>query len=381
MKFSDVYSKLELNFNNHLAGDYNCIPFQGMERLERFVPGIEHSTYYLLTANSGVGKSKLMRNLFIQNPYEYIKTNPGKGDKLSVLYFSLEESKEKVILAEISKYLFYKYGLSVSTKQLQSVGRYNTINPEILVKIKEAEEYIDQFLDTVHIFDNIRNPTGIYKKVRDFAMSIGDYYDSEGRVLDKVAISRGQGNDYSRISKYQKHDPKHYVIVIVDHIKLLSYEGDLKTTKAVMDKYSSEYCLHMRDKFGFTVVNVQQQASDKEKIQYTATGRNIEEKVEPSLDGLGEHKLTAQDCNVAMGLFDPSRYFIKNHNGYNIEELGSYYRSLNILKNRDGEANMKVPLFFNGASDYFKEMPRLDNEGGINAVKRLILELEQQKLR
>ena len=122
-------------------------------------------------------------------------------------------------------------------------------------------------------------------------------------------------------------------------------------------------------------------ASDKEKILYTPGGKNIQEKLEPSLDGLGEHKLTAQDCNVAIGLFDPSRYSIALHNGYNIEELGSYYRNLSVLKNRDGESNMDVPLFFNGASDWFKEMPRLDNEGGINAVKRLILDLEQQKLR
>ena len=178
MRFSDVYNKLELNLQNHLTGNYNCIPFQGMERLERFVPGIEHSTYYLLTANSGVGKSKLMRNLFIQNPYEYIKNNPEKEVKLSVLYFSLEESKEKVILAEISKYLFYKYNLSVSTKQLQSVGRYNTISPEILEKIKEAEEYIDEFLNTVQIYDNIRNPTGKLIIFRIFVLLSTKYYES-----------------------------------------------------------------------------------------------------------------------------------------------------------------------------------------------------------
>lgn len=381
MKFSDIYGKLESNFHKHLSGDFNCIPFMGMERLERYVPGIEHATYYLLTANSGVGKSKLMRNLFIQNPHEYIKRNPEKNIKLDVLYFSLEESKEKVVMAEISKFLFYKYGLSVSYKQLQSIGRYNTINPDILEKIKEAEDYVNEFLENVKIVDDVRNPTGIYKYVRDFAMTIGNYYDKDGNVLDKVAISRGIGNDYMRIDKYVKDHPNHYVIVIVDHIKLLSYEGDLKSSKAVMDKYSADYCLHMRDKFGFTIVNVQQQASDKEKLQYTNAGKSIEEKVEPSLDGLGEHKLTAQDCNVAMGLFDPSRYNISLHNGYNIEELGEYYRNLSILKNRDGSSNIDVPLFFNGAADWFKELPRLDDEGGMLRVKTLITQIEEQKLR
>ena len=250
-----------------------------------------------------------------------------------------------------------------------------------LEKIKEAEDYVNEFLSVVKIYDNIRNPTGIYKTVRDFAMTIGDYYDKDGNVLDKRAITAGSENstEYMKIDRYKTHNPNHYVIVIADHIKLLKTEEKHPTIKAVMDLYSSQYCLHMRDKFGFTVVNVQQQASDKEKLQFTTTGRSIEEKLEPSLDGLGEHKLTAQDCDIALGLFDPARYGIKLHDGYNIEELGNYYRSMSILKNRNGEANIRVPLFFNGASDMFKEMPRLDNDEGMFSVRRFITQLEQQR--
>lgn len=54
MSFSEVFNKIESNLRNHNNGDYNCIPFMGMERLEEFLPGVEKSTYYLLTANSGV---------------------------------------------------------------------------------------------------------------------------------------------------------------------------------------------------------------------------------------------------------------------------------------------------------------------------------------
>ena len=78
-----------------------------------------------------------------------------------------------------------------------------------------------------------------------------------------------------------------------------------------------------------------------------------------------------------IGLFSPARYEIEYHNGYNIAELGDYYRSLSILKNRDGEANIKVPLFFNGASDIFKELPKPDNEEGLNAVRNLIRRIEE----
>lgn len=376
MRFDDVINKIENNLRNHSQGYFNCIPFQGMERLEKYVPGIEQATYYLVTASSGVGKSKLTRNLFIQNPYEYIKNNPDSDIKLDIIYFSLEESKEKVILAEISKYLFYKYRLSIPIKKLQSIGRYNSIDEDTLSKIKEAREYVEDFLDKVQIIDYVRNPTGIYKYVRDFMMTVGDYYDKDGNILDKNKIVSGTGEEYKKIDRFVKHHPKHFVITIVDHVKLMSPEKDCTTVKSIIDKWSSDYCLHLRDKLGVTIVNVQQQVASKEEKQFSMTGKSIEEKLEPSLDALGEHKLTQQDCNVALGLFSPARYNIENHNGYNIAELGNYYRGLKVLKNRDGEADLDVPLFFNGAADVFKELPQPDDEVGLQAVRNLIQRIE-----
>ena len=54
MNFIDIYSEIAQNKENHNQGYFNCIPFMGMERLERLIPGIEQDTYYLLTASSGV---------------------------------------------------------------------------------------------------------------------------------------------------------------------------------------------------------------------------------------------------------------------------------------------------------------------------------------
>ena len=53
-EFQRIYTELELNKTNHESGYFNCIPFAGMERLEKFIPGVEQDTYYLLTANSGI---------------------------------------------------------------------------------------------------------------------------------------------------------------------------------------------------------------------------------------------------------------------------------------------------------------------------------------
>ena len=107
MNFNDIYSEIVQNKQNHDNGYYNCIPFIGLNRLEKYLPGIEQGTYYLITASTGVGKSKLARYLFIHNPYLFLQENPDPEIKVDVLYFSLEESERKIILSEISKYLFF----------------------------------------------------------------------------------------------------------------------------------------------------------------------------------------------------------------------------------------------------------------------------------
>ena len=379
MDFKSIYDKLVVNKQNHDSGYYNCIPFMGMERLEMYLPGIEQSTYYLLAAASGVGKSKLARYLFIHNPIVFLENNPDSGIELDILYFSLEESKEKIILAEISKYLYSKYNLVISIKQLASVGRYNVISSEDLAKVRLAEAHVRKFLDRVTIYDNVRNATGIYKTVRNFAMTVGTYYDKDGKPLtpeEVMQVTGGIGETYKKVAGYKLHNPKHYVIVMTDHLGLLQPESG-ETLWQTMGKMSSNYNLHFRDKFGFIPVVIQQLAADKERVDSNFQGKTIEDKLEPTLDSLGDNKTIARDVNVVLGLFDPARYKIDNHNGYDITRLKDRYRSMNIMKSRDGIANKKLPLFFNGAVDFFKEMPRTDNIDGMNRVFAYVNQLNR----
>ena len=380
MNFKDIYSKIVQNKLNHDNGYFNCIPFMGMERLEKYLPGIEQSTYYLIAAASGVGKSKLARYLFIHNPIMFLENNPDSDIQLDILYFSLEESKEKVILAEISKYLYTQHKLNLSIKQLSSVGRYNVLSTEDLQKVQQAEEHVNNFLKRVKIFDNVRNATGIYKTVRDFALTIGTYYDKNDTPLTPQEVHNVKirvGESYKKVSYYKTHNPKHYVIVLIDHISLLQPETG-ETLWQSMNKMSSNYCLHIRDKFGFIPVVVQQLAADKERIEANFSRADLVQKLEPSLDGLGDNKTIARDVNVALGLFAPDRYKITEHNGYDITKFRDRYRSMNIMKSRDGIANKKLPLFFNGAVDFFKELPKVDELEKMRLVYEHINQLNRE---
>ena len=54
MTFTEIYNKIVTNKKNHEEGNYNCLPFTNMERLEAILPGIEKATYYILTSGTGV---------------------------------------------------------------------------------------------------------------------------------------------------------------------------------------------------------------------------------------------------------------------------------------------------------------------------------------
>ena len=84
MDFKSVLNKIETNLLNHQQGYYNCLPFIGMERLEKYLPGVEQATNVAITAGTGVGKSKLCRFLYIHSPIMYVENNPQLNIELDI---------------------------------------------------------------------------------------------------------------------------------------------------------------------------------------------------------------------------------------------------------------------------------------------------------
>ena len=60
---------------------------------------------------------------------------------------------------------------------------------------------------------------------------------------------------------------------------------------------------------------------------------------------------------MVLALFSPQRYEIPNFRDYNIGLLRNRFRSLSILKNRDGEADKMLGLQFLGEIGGFDELP------------------------
>lgn len=357
--FKNVKKEIKKNKQIRLDGGYTCIPYVLLPKLGKVVPGIEQEKYYLVTANSKVGKTKLADFLFVYNPYEFV-TKYQSDIKVKIFYFSLEVSKEEKISQYYSYRLYKDHNIIISPEKLKSRFEDYILEDQIEKLIDGYDEEMEKFESIVTFIDNTKNPYGIYKYVRNYALNNGKHYDSAGNLIPKEDLLSDNTTvrDKANLSihRYEPNDPNEYVIIVVDHLSLLHPEKGADLWNTIFS-FSSKYCLAMRDRWRYIPVVIQQQAADQEKQQFTFKGDSIVAKLRPSPDGLADCKLTQRDVNVMFGLFAPHRYKIENYEGYDIDKLGDNYREFLVMLNRSGSGFTNIDLYFNGATNFFKELP------------------------
>jgi replicative DNA helicase len=341
--FNEIIKKIEENKKLKESGKTTSIllPFK---RFSKIFSGFQKSSQILITANSGIGKTKLAKFLTVTHVYNFAKQHPEIDYKL--FYFALEESTEFFWLGMISTMLYEKHNLSVSPNQLKSLGEY-ILSDDALNKIKDCQEIIEDMQKHIEVIDYLFNPYGCYKYIADW------FANPE---IGKEEFDTSHAEKISK--KYIYKNPNLWVFVVTDNLNLLTPEQEDKgSLHSAMGRYSKQFCLKgFTKKYQCVTINIQQQASDTEKQEYYQ-GQSIEQKLEPSLNGLGDNKTTQRECDLVLGLFAPERYNISTHRKYNIKLLKNHYRSLMVLKDRnDGLINTYVPLYFNGATNFFSEL-------------------------
>lgn len=345
--FKDVIEVIKDNKKQREEGKFIGIPWLSLPKLSSVIPGIQKRRYIICTAASKVGKTQITNFLYVYQPLKFKMLNPEK--KLKIFYFSLEISKHELLLGVIANRLYEEYNITVSPENLSSYFKDFVVSDDLVGKIESLKEYYKLFEETVVVYDNIRNPTGIYKTVREYAKANGKFYFKGSEVNPESTL----------YDNYKPNDPDADVIVIVDNYNLIVSESG-QTKRESIENFSKNYCLKMRDNLGMTVVGVQQQSGEAEKQQFTFKGDSIVEKLRPTKDGLSESRTTGNDVDLLIGLFAPVKYGIPTYpesNGYDINILRDNYRELSIILNRRGGGSINLDLFFNGAVGDFKEMP------------------------
>jgi hypothetical protein len=347
--YEETVKKLKENKNKRLLGESLAIPWS-LPRLSRVLPGIEAEKIVVVTALPKAGKSQLANFLYVFQPIDYLYEHPECNLDLKIFYFSLEISKEAIMRLAMSYRLFTKYGVIVSPPKLLSKFSGYILDDHI-EKLIEIEAPWFKFLESkLDLNDEIRHPTAIFKYCKE-------WFDANGTWTHRVI--KIDGEDKTIRDKYTPNDPNLIVEVVTDHISLLSLEAQLNQRETI-GRFSSDYCLYLRDKYKANVVLVQQQALEGSQQQFTNTGKSIIDKLKPDIGNLANNKEVSRDVNLMIGLFNPFKFGISSYNSYDIDRLQDNYRELSIMLNRDGESNKYISLYFEGASSFFRELPRSD---------------------
>jgi len=305
-------------------------------------------------------KTQIADSLFLYNTIKQVIDNK-LNIRLKIFYFTLEMSKEEKMLSAFSNILYEKEGVRIAPKDLRSTKADTVLSLEYLELIQKYKPYFDKIEEIVEFIDDIRNPTGIYKMVRGYAQANGVQHTKTVNI---------KGNNIEIDDFYEPNDPEEYVMVFIDHIGLISTESDdgrkMNLYESIV-KLSSDYLIRLRNKYKYIPVVIQQQASAQESVENMKVG-----KLKPSLDGLGDCKLTQRDANVILGLFSPFRHEIREYQGYDITYFRDNIRFLEILGGREGGGGTICPLYFDGAVNYFKELPKPNNAEGMSQVYKFI---------
>lgn len=346
--FDRVLKEIKENKKLREEGKDLLIPFP-FPRFANYVPGIQKGRYYICTASSKIGKTQITDFLFVYNPYYFTKERTS-NIKVRIFYFTLEMSKEDKIKQAIAYKLYKDKGIILSTDKISSLFKNYTLTNEVLNEIESYKDWFHDYENTVTYVDSTRNPYGIYRYMREYAYNNGQFINKRGDVIPLQLIKQNDEEAVKSVDYYQPNDPNEYVIVVTDHVSILTCEKE-KTLHQTIDDFSSEYCLKLRDRFKYIIVNVQQQAAASESLENFKA-----DKLQPSANGLGDNKLTARDADCILGLFAPSRHKIRQYEGYDITKLQDNHRELSVIMNRRGNS-VSTQLYFNGAISYFKELP------------------------
>lgn len=257
--------------DNVLSGGINCIP-SPLKRFRREFPGIERAKNYIVTANSKVGKTQITDYLFVLSVLMYAYNNPDKI-KVKILYFSLEMSIQEKMSQWTCFWLYMHTSgrIRIDTKQLNSLNEEKPLSTEVLelMESKEYNKFFDFLEDCIIFNETDRSPSSIYNKSIDFALRHGQIkyknevikvkeskFNPETSLMEDVYVEKVVREE----DRYIPNDPDLYIIKLTDHVSLFEHEKGMNL-RDTMTVASAQYNVRLRNIYGFTNVDIQQQAA------------------------------------------------------------------------------------------------------------------------
>jgi hypothetical protein len=323
----------------------------GLNKLESIIDGLTQSTYYLLFSQTGSGKTTLALYSFIYYP---LKEHLEDG-KYRASIFSLEMEADILYAKLLLLYLWDTYHIDLSLKELLSRKKDYYLEDSLYEKVKEGLLWLKKVEEVVTIYDKSCNAKFVYKALTEELSKRGKFVETESRKI------------------YIPDNPDLIHVVMIDHMSLLR-PSDGKKLKEEID-LTSAYLVTFRNRCKISPVVIMQVNRDSSNMDRRKAGLN-----NLTLNDTKDSGNVAQDCEVALSLFNPFKEELASYHGYNIKELRDRFRSITVRKSRFGESEIEIGCFFWGHNGYFKELPKAEEIFDYSKFKKLDYEIVEDKV-
>ena len=330
-----------------LSGLKVGIPFSS-PRLNDKIPGIQKEMIYLTLGNSGAGKTKFVNEQFVFNTFDDWYRS-GNRIPLKIHYFSLEISTEQIVASLVIRWLYNEHQILITVPYLLGYIKDKRLAPMYneLIESQELEDYIKAFQKVALIMDTTLNTVS-------FNIYLNDLVGREG-VSTFTEKELDDGNTINLFKDYEENDVRQMNIIIVDHIGLVKHISGQTERQMMQDMGDIMIKFRNRYKFTFSITqqaNRNSNSSDRHKLE------DLLLKDSDAKGGAGIFDAS----NVVLGLFSPMRERQSSFMKYKVTGnattpgLGNRMIALNIIKNRNGEANYVFPMLFLGEIGLYEDL-------------------------
>lgn len=370
-------------FKKGKSGKNKGLPLgNGLSKITRAINGIQRGMMYAIASSPKVGKSTFVNYGFVIQPYLYAKE---KNIDIKWIYFSYEMDRVSMEFDFASYFLLHDFnitevklpdGISFQGKNIIPISSSylkgqiqddfgNTIivneNIEDKLKIIYKERIIPIFGEydsegrllkrgVIDFYEQKENPTGIYKKLFDFAKE-------RGQFITEKYIGK-DGIEYIKIISYKPNNPEEYVIIIFDTIRKLNRERNF-TLKENVDKMIS-YSVEIRNLCKYTfipIIHLNRSMTDINRMKYMG------DLLFPGPEDVKDTGNISEECNHLFTMFNPNdeRYNLDVHFGLKIRdskgnELYPNMRTIHLVESRHSEYPQHFRVEMDGKQKNFKEL-------------------------
>lgn len=303
----------------------------GLPKLENIIDGNTQSTYLMVFAGSGVGKTSFILSAYLYNAIsEHLEDN-----NYLCIMFALEMKAKFIYAKLLSTHLFKVYGIRVSFKELLSRKKGYKLPDDIYEKVQDSKEWLKKVKKIFRIYDKALNADKLYAILSKEMESVGEFYEDESR------------------KKFRMNNPNLIVNVVIDHGGLLLPTKG-RSKKEEID-LASQYLLTFRNICSVSPIMIMQSNRDQTSMERRKSGYFL-----PQMSDVKNTNACFEDSDIVLSIYNPKTDMLKTHNGYDIKLLNGIFRSIVCLKSRYGESDVEDACAYYGDINVWRELPKPD---------------------